>query len=124
MNVFTFSGNLGNDCRTNTVGGSSVVNFSVAVTEGYGDKKKTHWIDCAYWGKGGEAVAPYLKKGQQVVVSGEVGFKEATDKYKAAITCRVNLLTLAGKRDATAAPAQAAAPSPAATFDDGADIPF
>lgn len=124
MNVFTFSGNLGNDCRTNNVGGTAVCNFSVAVTEGYGDKKKTHWIDCAYWGKGGEAVAPYMKKGQTVVVSGEAGMKEATDKYKAAITCRVVSLTLAGKRDATAAPPPGAAPAQAATFDSADDIPF
>ena len=121
MNVFTFSGNLGRDCRTNTVGQSFVCNFSVAVTEGYGDKKKTHWVECAYWGKGAEAVAPYLLKGQQVVVSGEFGMKEATAEYKAAPTCRVNSLSLAGGKREGAAPAQQAH-APSADFDD--DINF
>ena len=50
MNVFTFSGNLGNDCRTNTVSGQTVVNFSVACKSGFGDKAQTNWIDCALWG--------------------------------------------------------------------------
>jgi len=125
MNVFTFSGNLGGDCRTNTVGGTDVCNFSVACTSGYGDKKQTHWIDCAYWGAGGKAVSPYLRKGQTVVVSGEVSLTPATDKYAAKISVRVNSLTLAGGKRDDAAPVPAAASAPAsapAPFDD--DIPF
>lgn len=126
MNVFTFSGNLGGDCRTNTVGSSDVCNFSVACTSGFGDKKQTHWIDCAYWGAGGKGVAPYLKKGQAVVVSGEVSLTPATDKYAAKISVRVNSLTLAGgKRDES--PAEQRAPAPAAASasgDDEDDIPF
>jgi len=127
MNVFTFSGNLGRDCRTNTVGQSFVANFSVAVTEGFGANKKTHWVECAYWGKGAEAVAPYLLKGQQVIVSGELGMKEATGEYKAAPTCRVAQLSLAGgKREGhEPAPRQSDAQQshePASNFDD--EIPF
>jgi single-stranded DNA-binding protein len=122
VNVFTFSGNLGNDCRVNTVGGTDVCNFSVACTSGFGDKKQTHWIDCAYWGNGGKAVSPYLKKGQAVVVSGEVSLTPATDKYPAKIVVRVNSLTLAGgkREDAPQKPAAA----PATAVDDGGDIPF
>jgi single-strand DNA-binding protein len=125
MNVFTFSGNLGGDCRTNTVSGTDVCNFSVACTSGFGDKKQTHWIDCAYWGNGGKAVAPYLKKGQTVVVSGEVSLTPATDKYAAKISVRVNTLTLAGgKRDDVASP-QRSEPAPtAAAADDLGDCPF
>ena len=126
MNVFTFSGNLGNDCRTNTVGSSDVCNFSVACTSGFGDKKQTHWIDCAYWGAGGKGVAPYLKKGQAVVVSGEVSLTPATDKYAAKISVRVNSLTLAGgKREEAPVEQRAAAPkseAPDGDFED--DIPF
>lgn len=100
MNVLTIVGNLGGDCRTNSVGGQPVCNFSVAMTSGYGDKKQTHWVDCAYWGKGGEAVAQYLTKGQRVAVSGELSMKPATDKYPAGLSLRVNTLTLCGGRDA------------------------
>lgn len=101
MNVFTFTGNLGRDCRTNTVGQHFVCNFSVAVTEGFGDRKKTHWVECALWGKQGEALAPYLLKGAQVCVSGEFGMKEASGDYPAAPACRVSSINLiGGKRDA------------------------
>lgn len=130
MNVFTFSGNLGGDCRTNTVGGSDVCNFSVACTSGFGDKKQTNWIDCAYWGNGGKAVSPYLKKGKSVVVSGEVSLTPATDKYAAKISVRVNSLTLAGgKRDESPVnqPGQAKkqeTKAPDSSFDDDQDIPF
>lgn len=130
MNVLSFTGNLGRDCRTGYAGGTFVANFSVAMTEGYGDKKKTHWVECAIWGKQGEALAPYLVKGQSVAVSGECGMKEATDKYAATMTCRVNQISLTGgkKEDGAAKPAQAPqAPKPAATgggTDFDSDIPF
>jgi single-strand DNA-binding protein len=67
-------GNLGKDCTTNMVSGKSVINFSVAHTERYKDsqgnmKDKTIWVECAYW-TDRTAVAPYLKKGQQVYVEG------------------------------------------------------
>lgn len=100
MNVFTFTGNLGKDCRTGNVGGTPVCNFSVAVTEGYGQRKKTHWVECALWGKQAESLTPYLLKGQQVAVSGEFGMKEATDKYAAAPTCRVTSISLIGGKSA------------------------
>lgn len=50
MNVFTFTGNLGRDCRTGNAGGTSVCNFSVAVKSGYGQNEQTIWVDCALWG--------------------------------------------------------------------------
>lgn len=124
MNLFAFTGNLGRDCRTGNAGGTAVCNFSVAVTEGYGDKKKTHWVECTLWGKQAEALAPYLLKGQQVAVAGEFGMKEATDKYPAAPTCRVSQISLVGGKRESQAPAsdKPQAPKPAGDFDD--DIPF
>lgn len=101
MNVLTIVGNLGGDCRTNSVGGQPVCNFSVAMTSGYGDKKQTHWVDCAYWGKGGEAVSQYLTKGQRVAVSGELSMKPANGNYPAGFALRVNSLTLCGGKESS-----------------------
>ena len=127
MNVLTIVGNLGGDCRTNSVGGSDVCNFSVAMTSGYGDKKQTHWVDCAYWGAGGKAVAQYLTKGQKVAVSGELSMKPASDKYPAGFALRVNSLTLCGGKDSgggtTTAPVPSITDSQAAALDDDS-IPF
>lgn len=124
MNVLTIVGNLGSDCRTNTVGGNAVCNFSVAMQSGYGQNKQTHWVDCAYWGKGGEAVAEYLTKGQKVAVSGELSMKPATDKYPAGFNLRVASLTLCGGKDTGSGHSTAPVPS---TTDDAlndSDIPF
>ena len=93
LNVFTFSGNLGNDCRKGNVSGTAVVNFSVACKSGYGQNEQTVWVDCALWGKQAESKLPdYLLKGRKVTVSGELGTREHDGKTY--ITCRVNSLDL------------------------------
>lgn len=78
MNVWTFTGYLGKDAELKyTSGGDPVCEFSVAVTSGYGDKKKTSWANCALFGKSASGGLPeYLKKGVQVAVSGEVTLDE------------------------------------------------
>ena len=99
MNVLTIVGRLGQDARTNKVGGTAVANFSVAAKAGYGEREQTVWVDCAMWGQRAESrLVDYLKKGQQVCVSGEMGTREHDGKTY--ITLRVNELTLCGGRDA------------------------
>lgn len=95
MNVFTASGNLGRDCRLNqTQSGTAVVGFAVAVKSGYGDNEQTIWVDCSLFGNRANSLAPYLLKGQQVVVSGELGQRE--HEGKTYITLRCNDVTLVG----------------------------
>lgn len=122
MNVFTFTANLGADAEVKHVSDSTVTEFPAAVNSGYGDKKKTTWHRCSYWGKRGEAVAPYLKKGSQVVISGEHTIREYERKEGGkgfSSEVRVNELTLVGsKRDAPSNPAPQQD-----NFDDD-DIPF
>lgn len=100
MNVFTFTGHLGKDAEQRfTQGGDSIVTFSVAVKAGFGDKAKTTWLRCSIWGKRGESVLPYLKKGQQVGVSGEFSMNDWTDaegQKRSAPEVRVNDVTLLG----------------------------
>ena len=132
MNNWNFTGNLGRDCEQRfTPGGDPVVSFSVGVQSGYGEKKQTTWANCQMWGKRGEAVAPYLTKGQQVGISGEMQLREWTDKEGAkrlSLDVRVNDLTLlGGKREgqANAKPEKPAKPAAGGGFDDmESDIPF
>jgi single-strand DNA-binding protein len=102
MNNFNFTGNLGRDCETRYIPkGDAVTGFSVGVTSGYGDKAVTTWVNCNIWGKRGESLAPYLKKGQQVAISGELTNRPYTDKegaQKYSLEVRVNDLTLVGGR--------------------------
>jgi len=128
MNVFTFSGNLGRDAeRRYTAGGDSAVSFSVAVKSGFGDKAVTSWIKCNLWGKRGESVMPYLKKGQLVGVSGEFSAREWQDKEgqtKISNEVRVNDVQLLGGRPQEQATetAKPSRPAPARDFYD--DAPF
>ena len=102
MNNWNFTGNLGHSAEQKDAGGTSLVTFSVAVKAGYGKNETTTWARCNMWGTRGEAVLPFLKKGQLVGICGEVSLHEWAGKdgtAKAGIEVRVNDLTLLGKRD-------------------------
>ena len=99
MNVLTVSGNLGKDAVVRKAGDQSVAGFSLAMKSGYGDKAQTIWLDCSLWGKQAESgLVQYLKKGQFVVLSGELGTRE--HEGKTYLTLRVASVTLGGKSDA------------------------
>lgn len=132
MNVLSLTGNLGRDAEVRTAGSSTVCGFSVAMTAGYGDKKQTIWVDCSIWGKQAEGSLPsYLKKGQQVAVSGELSIRE--HEGKTYLQLRVGSIDLIGKREDVSSTARSAgqsrqslehAPAPAPMEDDMGDIPF
>ena len=131
MNIWNSTGNLGNAAEQRlTAGGDSVVSFSVAVKSGYGDKAQTTWVNCAMFGKRGEAVLKYLTKGQLVGVSGEATLRKYTRKdgvEGVSLDVRVNDLTLLGGKSDQ--PEQKVEQKPAQTakgaFDDfESNIPF
>jgi len=71
MNISIISGFLGQDpTKSTTKTGKTVTKFSVAVSSGFGDKRRTDWFDVNAWGKLGEACATHIKKGSYVVVRG------------------------------------------------------
>jgi single-strand DNA-binding protein len=132
MNNWNFTGRLGKDAETRYLpNGDAVTNFSVAVDFGYGEKKGTIWARCSMYGKRAEAVSPYLKKGQQIAISGELSERKWTDKEgveKTTQEVRVNDLTLVGgKQEGESAEPKQPQNAPAKKskldqFDD--DIPF
>lgn len=98
----SFHGSLGRNAELKTVGENKVTKFSVANNTGYGDKKKTQWIDCDFWGNRGEKLINYLTKGQSVLIYGEIELHEYQAKdgsNKATLRCRVSDLELLGKKD-------------------------
>ena len=79
MNVCIFSGRLTKDAETRfTQSGKCVCSFGLAVDTGYGDNKKTVFLNCSVWNK--EALAQYLTKGKPIIVQGEYTEREWQDK--------------------------------------------
>lgn len=127
MNVFTFTGNLGKDAEQRfTQSGDSIVSFSVPVKSGFGDKAVTSWIKCSLFGKRGESVLPYLKKGQLVGVSGEFAARPWTNKEgqeQVSNEVRVNDLNLLGSKPADNSGGQKPSAKPTPN-DLGDDVPW
>ena len=102
MNTGTFAGYIGRDAETKSLpSGSSVTNFSLAVTTGWGEKKSTLWVSCDIWGERGEKLCQYLTKGSAVSVSGDIdvrGYSAKDGTPKAEMKCNVQRVTLQGSR--------------------------
>lgn len=131
MNSWNFTGNLGGDAELRfTKSGTEVLQFTVATTSGYGERKATSWARCTLFGKRADSLAPYLLKGQQVAVTGEVKLHEWTNKAgetKQSLEVSVQDVTLIGGKPAGSPPAARARPvaqaQEAADFADD-DVPF
>ena len=111
-NVISFTGTVGRDAEVrSTTSGQTVLNIAVANNIGFGDKQQTIWFRVALWGKRAEgSLKDYLKKGQQVFISGELTQSEfvGTDGVKkTTLEINANIVDLVGKRDSNAQPQQA-----------------
>lgn len=81
MQTLTISGNLARDAELkSTQGGDKVLSFSVGVKQGYGERASTNWFRVSVWGKRGETLERYLRKGMKVVVQGELSIGEYQGK--------------------------------------------
>lgn len=77
FNQVVLVGNIGKDPETKCLpSGDQVANFSIAVTKkwGKGDEKKerTSWFDIVCFSHTAKFAGTYLKKGQSVLISGEL----------------------------------------------------
>jgi single-strand DNA-binding protein len=95
MKSICIGGNIGKSAEVRTApNGDKVAGFSVAVDDGFGDKKRTIWFDCSIWGVRAERLAQYLTKGSKVAVSGDLSTREHNGKTY--LTIRVAEVTLQG----------------------------
>ena len=133
LNVCTFTGRLGRDAESKYLPtGTAVLEFSIAVDTGFGDKRRSFWLKCAMFGDRGPKLAQYLTKGQQVAVSGEFDprpYQAKDGAEKISLELRISAVELIGGKNDTqqSQPEQAPKPAPkppAPKFDDDDDIPF
>ena len=84
MNKVILFGNVGNDPETRKVGESQVTKFSLATNKTYnkdGEKKtETQWHNIVIWGKTAEIASKYVKKGNSLLIEGEITYRTYTNK--------------------------------------------
>lgn len=72
MNSIVIKGRLTNDPETRyTPAGKLVVHFSVAVNRRF-NRDQADFFRCTAWEKTGEFVSQYFRKGQEILLSGEM----------------------------------------------------
>ena len=90
MNKVTISGNVTKDIELRmTAGkGTPVATTSIAVNDGYGENKKTYFVNIVVWGKQAEFFANNVLKGQKVWINGKLVIRdyEAKDGTKRYVT--------------------------------------
>jgi len=77
------SGRLTKDAEVVPYGneGKTLTRFSIASDTGTKDKPAVVFTNCTCFGKSGEAIAKYLKKGDQIFIEGVPTQKKVEDKY-------------------------------------------
>lgn len=128
MKTITIAGNVGKDAELRRTGnGDPVLNFSVAVEDRSGKEKATFWFDVALWGKRGETLEQYIKKGSRIVVTGDLTRRDHDGKTFLGVRAS-DVTLLGGNRDegqsSTARAADNAQRPPVDLGNGGDSIPF
>lgn len=125
LNKVMLLGNLGADPELRmTAGGQALLKLRLATTESYvaaGDnvrQERTEWHSVTLWGKRGEALAKFLKKGDRIFVEGGLRTssyeKDGEKRYRTEINAtNVILSGSRGSSDAEPEPAQQSRRPPA-----------
>lgn len=109
--------------------GKAVATFTLAIDDGYGEKKTTDFVDVVVWEKLAENCSRYLAKGAKVAVTGKIK-KRSYDKdgRKVWVTeIRAYEVEFLESKSQTSAPAQSAPAQYPAGFEEEEDdghLPF
>lgn len=79
VNEFILQGHITKDLQLNTTtSGISVLNFTIAWNKKYNENETTLFQDCIAWRGTAETINKYFKKGDEIIVEGEL----FTDTYE------------------------------------------
>lgn len=107
INQVAISGNVARDAKlTETVNGSFVLHFTVAVNDRR-KSKEGQWedyasfIDCTMFGKRANAIAPYVTKGTKVSIQGKLSQDrwQSNGESKSKIEVYVDEIELMSRRE-------------------------
>lgn len=126
INSVVVMGRLTKDPEYRVVGETTLANISLA--SGRGRQKDgtdcTDYFDVQYWGKGADAVRPYLGKGRQILVEGRLEQQrwDKDGRTQSRVIIRADNLQLCGDKAQT----QTQQPAPQPVYSDNPydEIPF
>ena len=73
VNKVNLIGNLTKDPELRyTKNNIAVASYTIAINNRYGEKQQTDYINISTWGKSGEFVHKYFKKGQAIAITGRL----------------------------------------------------
>lgn len=108
MNKVSLIGNLVKDAETYTLkdGSRSVIKFTIGVNSNFVNKngeRSVDFIPISYWTNQAENMLPYLSKGKQVGITGEIKTRnytgsDGTKKYVTEV--KANNIQFLGKKSA------------------------
>lgn len=132
MNRTILCGRIGRDIETRfTASGTAVANTSLATSKKVKGEEKTSWHALTFWGKTAELAAQYFKKGDVMMVEGEIDYrtyqnKDGETKYQTDINVSQLHFVPGGSRQGQQQerPAQRQPQPQSGGFDDQDSIPF
>lgn len=81
MNIIGIIGNVTKDLELrHTPQGKAVLDISIAVNEGYGEKKEVSFFQAVIWDKTAENCSQYLGKGSKIAITGSLKQRRWEDK--------------------------------------------
>ncbi len=66
--------------RQTTVNNKTVVQFTLAINEGYGENQKTNFIKCEAWNALAENLSKYCEKGSLLLIEGRIKTESYNDQ--------------------------------------------
>jgi len=127
FNKVILMGNLTRDVEVRTTpSGQNVANFSLAVSRSWKgqdgqQQEQTSFINCVAWGKSGEIIAQYVKKGDALLVSGRLDQRSWDDKEsgqkRSTVEVNVEDFNFVGGRGGDSAGSSSSAPSASSSKD-------
>lgn len=107
VNKMIIQGRLTKDIEIKDVGGFSKTEFTVAWSEKYKDIEKKCFLRCVAWRETAKFLSNYFKKGQEIIVEGQMITDEwEKDGQKQSRTlCNVEKVNFCGSKTSDSAPA-------------------
>ncbi len=109
LNQVNLLGNVGADPELKTAGNTPMLSLRLAINEDRKQndgtyKEHTEWVSCTLWGKRAESLAPYIKKGDKIYITGRFQTrtveKDGDKKYYSGVNVD-NVILLGGKKGAS-----------------------